>query len=126
MFYLYNDDLSIQLYEEKDPLILDADKKSMLKEVHEEDIIIGFNGEPYLKSDITSAKYLRLKKENDDRKEKYSLLKYLADTDYIITKLNEAQIEGTDDFISLKAKYADILTKRRLTRERLKTLSIIL
>lgn len=41
---------------------------------------------------------------------------YLNDTDYVITKLNEAKIEDEELFNSLKEKYAEILTKRKEAR----------
>ena len=123
MFYRYNDDLSIQLYEEDKPLILDAGQQSELKEISKDDVAYGFNSAPYLKSDITSDRYLQLKKEYDDREEKYALLKYLADTDYVITKLNEAQLEDDGSFSGLKIQYADVLSKRKEARIRLSELS---
>lgn len=50
------------------------------------------------------------------------LKKYLSDTDYVITKLNEAKIEDEDLFNSLKTEYADILTKRKEARARINEL----
>ena len=50
------------------------------------------------------------------------LKKYLSDTDYIITKLNEAKIEDENLFNSLKTEYADILTKRKEARARINEL----
>lgn len=50
------------------------------------------------------------------------LKKYLSDTDYVITKLNEAKIEDEDLFNSLKTEYADILTKRKEARVRINEL----
>lgn len=50
------------------------------------------------------------------------LKKYLSDTDYIITKLNEAKIEDEDLFNSLKTEYSDILTKRKEARVRINEL----
>ena len=41
---------------------------------------------------------------------------YLAQTDYVISKLNEAKIEDETLFESLKVKYADILNKRKEAR----------
>ena len=38
---------------------------------------------------------------------------YLNDTDYVITKLNEAKIEDEDYFNSLKEEYAEVLIKRK-------------
>ena len=50
------------------------------------------------------------------------LKNYLSETDYIITKLNEAKIEDDVLFEELKVKYADELQKRKEARERIKEL----
>ena len=50
------------------------------------------------------------------------LKNYLSETDYIITKLNEAKIEDDALFEELKTKYADVITKRKEARERINTL----
>lgn len=50
------------------------------------------------------------------------LKNYLAETDYIITKLNEAKIEDDALFEELKIKYADELQKRKEARDRIKEL----
>ncbi len=47
---------------------------------------------------------------------------YLNDTDYVITKLNEAKIEDEDLFNSLKEKYAEILIKRKEARAKINQL----
>ena len=47
---------------------------------------------------------------------------YLADTDYVITKLNEAKIEDEDYFNSLKEKYAEVLVKRKEARAKINEL----
>lgn len=47
---------------------------------------------------------------------------YLAETDYIVTKLNEAKIEDDVLFEELKIKYADVIAKRKEARERIKEL----
>lgn len=41
---------------------------------------------------------------------------YLSDTDWVISKIAEVQIEG-GDVDSLKAKYADVLSNRAMMRE---------
>ena len=50
------------------------------------------------------------------------LKKYLSDTDYVITKLNEAKIEDEELFNSLKNEYSDILAKRKEARARINEL----
>ena len=47
---------------------------------------------------------------------------YLNDTDYVITKLNEAKIEDEELFNSLKEKYAKILIKRKEARAKINEL----
>ena len=49
---------------------------------------------------------------------------YLNDTDYVITKLNEAKIEDEELFNSLKEKYAEILTKRKEARTKINELEM--
>ena len=50
------------------------------------------------------------------------LKQYLSDTDYVITKLNEAKIEDEELFNSLKTEYSDILVKRKKARARINEL----
>ena len=47
---------------------------------------------------------------------------YLAQTDYVISKLNEAKIEDEVLFNSLKEKYAEVLTKRKEARAKINEL----
>lgn len=47
---------------------------------------------------------------------------YLADTDYIITKLNEAKLEDDAEFAALKAQYSEQLTKRKEVRSKINEL----
>ena len=49
---------------------------------------------------------------------------YLTDTDYVISKLNEAKIEDEDLFNSLKEKYAEVLIKRKEARAKINELEI--
>lgn len=50
------------------------------------------------------------------------LKQYLTDTDYVITKLQEAQLEDEEEYETLKVQYADILTKRKETRVKIREL----
>lgn len=52
--------------------------------------------------------------------EKYQ--KYLTDTDYIITKLNEARLEDDTEFEAMKAQYSEQLTKRKEARSKINEL----
>ena len=65
-----------------------------------------------------SEEYKSLQKEIEIT----NLKNYLSETDYIITKLNEAKIEDENEFRILKIKYSDIIAKRKEARERIKAL----
>ena len=67
---------------------------------------------------INTIEYKNIQKEWEIKK----LKRYLSDTDYVITKLNEAKIEDENIFNSLKTEYADILTKRKEARARINEL----
>ena len=67
---------------------------------------------------INTIEYKNIQKEWEIKK----LKRYLNDTDYVITKLNEAKIEDENLFNSLKTEYLDILTKRKEARVRINEL----
>ena len=67
---------------------------------------------------INTIEYKNIQKEWEIKK----LKRYLSDTDYVITKLNEAKIEDEELFNSLKVKYTDILAKRKEARVRINEL----
>ena len=67
---------------------------------------------------INTIEYKNIQKEWEIKK----LKRYLSNTDYVITKLNEAKIEDEDLFNSLKTEYSDILTKRKEARVRINEL----
>ena len=67
---------------------------------------------------INTIEYKNTQKEWEIKK----LKRYLNDTDYIITKLNEANIEDENLLNSLKTEYSDILTKRKEARVRINEL----
>lgn len=67
---------------------------------------------------INTIEYKNIQKEWEIKK----LKRYLSDTDYVITKLNEAKIEDEELFNSLKTEYSDILTKRKEARVRINEL----
>ena len=50
--------------------------------------------------------------------EKRKLAKYLAETDYVVTKINEA-IALDEDVDTLKAKYSETLAERKSARARI-------
>ena len=79
------------------------------------------NGELCIVDDlevINSQEYKDMLKENEID----SLKQYLSETDYIITKLNEAKIEDEELFNSLKTEYSDILAKRKEARAKINEL----
>lgn len=47
---------------------------------------------------------------------------YLSDTDYIITKLNEARLEDDAEFETMKAQYSEQLSKRKEARSKINEL----
>ena len=67
---------------------------------------------------INTTEYQNILKEQEVNE----LKRYLSDTDYVITKLNEAKIENDELFNSLKTEYSDILTKRKEARVRINEL----
>lgn len=67
---------------------------------------------------VNTIEYKNTQKEWEIKK----LKRYLNDTDYVITKLNEAKIEDDELFNSLKTKYSNILTKRKEARVRINEL----
>lgn len=67
---------------------------------------------------INTIEYKNIQKEWEIKK----LKRYLSDTDYVITKLNEAKIEDENLFNSLKTEYSDILAKRKEARIRINEL----
>lgn len=67
---------------------------------------------------INTIEYKNIQKEWEIKK----LKRYLSDTDYVITKLNEAKIEDENLFDSLKTEYSDILVKRKEARIRINEL----
>ncbi len=69
---------------------------------------------------VTSGKdYKVFKIEN----EIYGCQQYLAETDYIITKLTEARLESESEYEALKAFYAEQLEKRKEARKKINELS---
>ena len=68
-----------------------------------------------------SEEYKHMMKEN----QLAELKQYLADTDYVITKLNEAKLEDEEEFNSLKLQYANILEQRKETRAKINELESV-
>ena len=51
-----------------------------------------------------------------------TLKKYRSDTDYVVAKLNELKLEDEAEYEAEKAKYADILKKRKEARMKINEL----
>lgn len=63
-----------------------------------------------------------IKAESEKKSTIIELKQYLTDTDYVITKLNELKLEDEDEYETEKAKYADILAKRKECRSKINEL----
>ena len=63
-----------------------------------------------------------IKAESEKESTIIELKQYLTDTDYVITKLNELKLEDEDEYETEKAKYADILAKRKECRSKINEL----
>lgn len=50
------------------------------------------------------------------------LKRYLSDTDYVISKLNELKLEGEEGYEAERADYSDVLKKRKEARARINEL----
>lgn len=83
-------------------------------------------GDYYLKTFLKnpSSEYLERLQKYKNLVELASLKQYLTDTDYVIIKLQEAQLEDEEEYETLKVQYADILTKRKETRVKIRELEV--
>jgi hypothetical protein len=81
----------------------------------------GYGGNIFLKSFLAnpSDEYIIQKKRFDDLMEQISLEQYLANTDYVIAKLNELKLEDDAEYEIEKANYAEVLAKRKEARKRI-------
>lgn len=79
------------------------------------------NGIPIIVEDTDENSQKELKRMNlNNRLCDYE--QYLTDTDYIITKLNEARLEDDAEFETMKAQYSEQLTKRKEARSKINEL----
>lgn len=85
----------------------------------------GYDGCYYLKTFLSapSAEYLSRKKAFEALQEITELKEYLASTDHVITKLNELRLDDEAEYEKARAKYADVLDKRKQSRARINELS---
>ena len=81
------------------------------------------NGSLVIADDIETQKTQEYK-DFIKRNEINEYKQYLAQTDYVISKLNEAKIEDETLFESLKVKYADTLNKRKEARTKINELEL--
>lgn len=58
-------------------------------------------------------------KTNILKDEQLSLQKYLSNTDYVISKLNELKLDDEEEYETEKANYAEVLIKRKEARKRI-------
>ena len=76
----------------------------------------------YLNEDAESDEALAFKKQYENSKEIIELKIYLAQTDYVIAKLNELKLEDDEEYETEKANYSEILAKRKSARARIREL----
>lgn len=126
MFYKkYSEVKNAYIFKDK---IGDHDNASKLTEITEEEFLekfdIGFDGCYYLKSFLESPDedYLSRKKQWDNQNEILELKRYLSDTDYVISKLNELKLEDEEEYEAAKAEYSETLKKRKEARARINEL----
>lgn len=81
-------------------------------------------GDYYLKTFLNnpSSEYIERLQNYKNLLEITSLKQYLSSTDYVIAKLQEAQLEDEEEYASLKEEYAEVLTKRKEARARIREL----
>ena len=73
------------------------------------------NGVPVIVEDPDENSQKELKRMNLNN-QLCDFQQYLTDTDYIITKLNEAKLEDDAEFEVMKAQYSEQLLKRKEAR----------
>lgn len=79
------------------------------------------NGVPVIVEDPDENSQKELKRMNLNN-QLCDFQQYLTDTDYIITKLNEAKLEDDTEFETMKAQYSEQLTKRKEARSKINEL----
>ena len=79
------------------------------------------NGTPVIVEDTDENSQKELKRMNLNN-QLCDFQQYLTDTDYIITKLNEAKLEDDTEFETMKAQYSEQLTKRKEARSKINEL----
>ena len=82
------------------------------------------NGKLKLVDDVEYLASAEYKKENIEKQIREKQI-YLTETDYIITKINEARIEDDEELVKdLKIKYAEELAKRKQYRQEINDLKM--
>lgn len=79
------------------------------------------NGVPVIVEDTDEDEKRELKRMNLNN-QLCDFQQYLTDTDYIITKLNEAKLEDDAEFEVMKAQYSEQLSKRKEARSKINEL----
>lgn len=54
--------------------------------------------------------------------ERNTFQRYLSDTDYVVSKLNELKLEDEEEYETEKANYTEVLAKRKEARKRINEL----
>lgn len=102
---------------------LTLEEVASIKEVTNEEFVLAENDYYYLKEDLASPEYIDMINELHKNDEICSLHRFLLNTDYIVMKIYEAQINNDLELLNnLKAKYAEKLIERQQARERLNEL----
>ena len=82
------------------------------------------DGKPVLIDDeqvINTERYKTEVKTNEIA----TLKQYLSDTDYVVAKLNELRLDDEEEYEAEKAKYSDVLKKRKEARARINELESV-
>ena len=123
-YYKVETDKTISFFDEQNLLALPPEELPKLEVVEsDDDFVRAETGYFYLKRDIGSPEYNQAVREFRQTNEVVNLRRLLAETDYVVIKIQEAQLEGVPEEVeSLKARYQEILTQRRQARTRLNEL----
>ncbi len=115
MWYLkLNDGVSYARTEENELLGSSEMDDSLFREA--------YDGTYRLKEYFSSEAYEKEKKAYEGVVEARGLKAYLAETDYVISKLNELKLEDEEGYEEAKTQYSDVLKKRKEARARINEL----
>lgn len=125
-YYIVRENKVVDFFDVEDPSLVCFSPEDLqsLKEVKgTEDFVQAENGFYYLREDLTSPEYLKAMEEFHRIEDIRKLHRFLLKTDYVVIKIQEAQLEGNSEEVeNLKTKYKDTLTQRSQARARLNEL----